>query len=282
METSMTKVYVSKLHGRNLIILIFAIAFAIVGLVILSVFLYRLFIEYSIPNDLKISLEKTGQTGDFIGGLVGSLWSFAGVLLFYLSLEMQREELSSQKEEMKAQINEFQIDRLTNISHIQIAHLLEGIRNITFEGITPKKGIAGILILNDHYKYPEDFLKSPDIYVDISHEMNVVYLASKSSIELNRLFITAIKPVIQLLDRSKTDSDVKSEIADFFLSNVDDEIYLNIKRVNILTSYWAERNIPYDLPNLSEEQQTYLTLKRLTNQSLEAINKLESYSLTHA
>jgi hypothetical protein len=38
-----------------------------------------------------------GEFGEFIGGFVGSLWSLAGILLFYSALVYQREELAEQK-----------------------------------------------------------------------------------------------------------------------------------------------------------------------------------------
>lgn len=43
---------------------------------------------------------------EFIGGLVGSLWSLAGVLLFYASLGSQKDELESQKDLLVKQIDE--------------------------------------------------------------------------------------------------------------------------------------------------------------------------------
>lgn len=34
----------------------------------------------------KLNAEKIAQFGDFVGGIVGSLWSLAGVILFYVAL----------------------------------------------------------------------------------------------------------------------------------------------------------------------------------------------------
>lgn len=46
-------------------------------------------------------IEITGQFGDFFGGVVGSLWTLAGVLLYFSALKVQQEQLKAQKEEMK-------------------------------------------------------------------------------------------------------------------------------------------------------------------------------------
>lgn len=59
-------------------------------------------------NDINL----TGKSADiidlseYIGGLVGSLWSLAGVLLFYASLSSQKEDLERQKELLVKQIDE--------------------------------------------------------------------------------------------------------------------------------------------------------------------------------
>lgn len=63
----------------------------------------------------QINSEKFGQYGDFIGGITGSLWSLAGILLFYAALKDQRSDfktnrnlLNLQVEALNQQIVEFQ------------------------------------------------------------------------------------------------------------------------------------------------------------------------------
>jgi hypothetical protein len=47
------------------------------------------------------------MVGDFIGGVVGSIWAFASVLLFYAALKIQQEELRQTNLEMQ-RTNEIQ------------------------------------------------------------------------------------------------------------------------------------------------------------------------------
>jgi len=54
-----------------------------------------------------IKAEKVGQFGDFIGGLVGSLWALAGVVLFYVALKEQRIDFRTNQEVLKTQLNAF-------------------------------------------------------------------------------------------------------------------------------------------------------------------------------
>ncbi len=62
----------------------------------------------------EINSQKFGEFGSFIGGLIGTLWAFAGVILFYVALQEQRKDskknqeiLSTQVEALGQQISEF-------------------------------------------------------------------------------------------------------------------------------------------------------------------------------
>ena len=66
----------------------------------------------------KIQSEKIAQFGDFVGGIVGSIWALAGVVLFYVALSEQRNDfktnrkvLKSQTKALKQQIKEFELQR---------------------------------------------------------------------------------------------------------------------------------------------------------------------------
>ena len=63
---------------------------------------------------LTINEEKIGQFGDFVGGVVGSIFAFAGVILYYVALteqrkdiEINRKTLETQVEALNQQIEEF-------------------------------------------------------------------------------------------------------------------------------------------------------------------------------
>ncbi|WP_258103129.1 putative phage abortive infection protein [Marinoscillum sp. MHG1-6] len=55
-------------------------------------------------KDLDLTVESDLDTlsmlGEFFGGAVGSIWSLAGIILFYLALIYQRKELELQREEL--------------------------------------------------------------------------------------------------------------------------------------------------------------------------------------
>ncbi|MEN8794360.1 MAG: hypothetical protein ABF294_07925 [Flavobacteriales bacterium] len=66
-----------------------AIILSVIGIIILVVFLFYLNNHFDLMGFEK-NMEATGQVGDFIGGLVGSIWSLvsfailaAGGYIFY-------------------------------------------------------------------------------------------------------------------------------------------------------------------------------------------------------
>ncbi|OKY24974.1 putative phage abortive infection protein [Thalassotalea sp. PP2-459] len=52
-----------------------------------------------------INSEKFAQLGDFIGGVVGSLWALAGVFLFYKALTEQRVDFKNNKDTLQLQVS---------------------------------------------------------------------------------------------------------------------------------------------------------------------------------
>lgn len=51
-----------------------------------------------------ISEEKIGQFGDFVGGVVGCIFAFVGVILYYVALTDQREDIRINREALETQV----------------------------------------------------------------------------------------------------------------------------------------------------------------------------------
>lgn len=60
--------------------------------------------EHFFNWDVAIKSDKVGQLGDFVGGIVGSIWALAGVILFYVALTEQREDIKTNKKVLNAQV----------------------------------------------------------------------------------------------------------------------------------------------------------------------------------
>jgi|GEM_PF-6296098 len=68
----------------------------------------------------SIDNDRVGQFGDFIGGIAGSLWALAGVILFYIALVDQRKEFKKNVEFLKGQKEELEVNRLMTMVYKQI------------------------------------------------------------------------------------------------------------------------------------------------------------------
>lgn len=67
------------------------------GLLVMAVFVICLLSSYKIGGNLSNDeMAITGQVGDFMGGVIGSLWALAGVFLYFSAIKMQNKELENQ------------------------------------------------------------------------------------------------------------------------------------------------------------------------------------------
>lgn len=67
--------------------------------IVLGFFLFRFVGDTSMTH--SIEMERYGQFGEFIGGVVGSFWALAGVLLFFANLTYQKKEFEQQRVELE-------------------------------------------------------------------------------------------------------------------------------------------------------------------------------------
>lgn len=267
-----------KINWETVVLKSFAIAFAAGGFIVLIVFLFKLKSEYTIWGESTLDMTKTGQTGDFVGGLVGSIWSFAGVLLFFLSLKLQREEFELQRKELENQRFEFQATRLTNIANSQTIQILSAVRELRFQGITQSSGIAGIVAVNKFFTTSNNFLINPELYNgNISDEMSTMHMVSDSIIDLNRIITSFSKPILHLLKSSTLNAEQKSEIAQLFIGNIDNEIINNIQKTNLLTAYWIYKNVPKEMLLPDAERDVYMSINQATRESLDLYEEINTF-----
>lgn len=82
------------------------IAFIVTGLLLLlAAAISFSWNDFHINTDSTIDSAKVAQFGDFVGGLVGSIWALAGVLLFYKALTEQRTDFKNNENALKLQVD---------------------------------------------------------------------------------------------------------------------------------------------------------------------------------
>lgn len=78
------------------------------GFFLISISIVFFFSNEHLSLNGVLKSDKVGQFGDFIGGIVGSVWALSGVILFYVALSLQRKEFALQRQELKETRNVFE------------------------------------------------------------------------------------------------------------------------------------------------------------------------------
>ncbi|WP_017259139.1 putative phage abortive infection protein [Pedobacter arcticus] len=88
------------------------------GFIIIFIGIVLFLWKESFTTHEEINSEKVANFSDFISGITGSIWSLAGVILFYVALTEQRKDikinrrtLSLQVDALNQQIKEFELQR---------------------------------------------------------------------------------------------------------------------------------------------------------------------------
>ena len=171
---------------------IIALGLLIIGLGVFVWFITELPIGYKYWN-FGVNFDLASKIGDFLGGVVGTIWSLAGILLFFLALRLQRKDLSQQIEfqqnelkeqrnvlilqqkELKNQRIEFSISRYTNIVYKQIDRIdnFISLQVFKYKG-NEFTGIIGIQKLNQFIDeaYINDKRKSTIAGSSVFNELN--------------------------------------------------------------------------------------------------------------
>ncbi|MCQ2088366.1 MAG: hypothetical protein MJZ37_09955 [Bacilli bacterium] len=83
------------------------------GIIIISMIVFFFFSDWKFS--FILNEEKVAQFGDFVGGVVGTIFAFVGVVLYYVALREQRKDieinkgaLETQMKALNQQIKEFQ------------------------------------------------------------------------------------------------------------------------------------------------------------------------------
>ena len=172
--------------GKIWINFLIGLAFSsiVAGLIIFFVYLIKLKSNHTIFAD-EVDIEKTGQVGDFIGGMVGAIWSLTGVLLFYATLRLQSREFKENR-------IYFQLSRLTEIIYKQLEIFNKHLDTIQLKDIEQNangqlkeyKGRAAIVLLTKRIEAIRTIQKKMEDHSD-KENLDTLMTEHFSFIEIN-------------------------------------------------------------------------------------------------
>lgn len=104
---------------------VLAITLLVAGVAVMMIFFFKIQQNYFISSKSEHpNLDVTAQIGDFIGGVVGTLFSLAGVLLLIITLRDQR--VSFKRERFEQRFFELLKLHTNNLSEFEIAGVVKG------------------------------------------------------------------------------------------------------------------------------------------------------------
>lgn len=140
-----------------------------IGLLIWGVFLFLIDKTYNISGSLTPEeMAQTGQVGDFIGGVIGSVWALAGVFLYFSALKLQQQELKSQREEM-ATSQKLLDQQLFETTFFNLLKVQDNIKN-NIKAYFYSASIVGYHIKKDSYE-----IKGSDFFNRGINELDRIY-----------------------------------------------------------------------------------------------------------
>jgi len=229
---------------------------SIIGLVIFVItpIIFIMFRSWSFSTTIDES--RIGQFGDFIGGVVGSIFAFVGVVLYYIALREQRKDLKINQDAFKLQIEalnqqvkefEAQKDELQETRKVYeeqttlFREQTECYKKQAQEAKNQTK-LAGIQqfissfysllnvliciqnknkdVFNNTYCYLQDNFQKESIVKDIVNVKNnyIDYFYTHSD-DLSHCFKTIYR-ILKLIDTANIDIDIKEQYAKILRSQL--------------------------------------------------------------
>ncbi len=156
---------------RDRIRVVLSIILTILGIIIFLIFIGELSIE-GFVNFYTINSEKAGQTGDFVGGIVGSIFTLVGIVLLYETLSLQRQEFIESRKV-------FQTQQFEN-KYFSLVELYNNIVNSFHLDIAPTS-----------FRGKDFFAKNKEMLLTTYTPTNSYFKNRKQAIELyNKFYLT--------------------------------------------------------------------------------------------
>lgn len=89
-----------------------SIKLIVIGVILSGVGLLLFVWNIKYDGTKDIDSGKIAEFGDFFGGIIGSVWALAGVILFYVALQEQRKDIEINRTALEKQIQEFELQRV--------------------------------------------------------------------------------------------------------------------------------------------------------------------------
>lgn len=237
--------------------------FALSGLGVMIYFAMDLYFNFS-----TLDLQTASSVGDFMGGVVGAIWSFTGVLLFFLAIRLQSQELSLQRQEFVA-------NRITGIIYQQISRVEFAIGAFEFTKIGMEKPIFGINGLYNLYdELSAEVERQEDADQDSVYELWIIRDNENELIVFFNSLLNSARAVNKVVERNEIDGNSQRDLQELFFENLGHII----QDVANILNYWIifyQKN-KESLQNYNFDESNFKRLGILASDVAAELNKLKS------
>ncbi|MFQ2501457.1 putative phage abortive infection protein [Aeromonas caviae] len=197
----------NKIINETSAIKIIAIGYFLVFAFILSF----VFIALIYSPETAVEYSTVGQFGDIIGGVVGSLWALAGVILFYNGLIEQRKDIRTNSESLRQQV-----DALT-LQREEMSYIREEYKMAREVFVQQSDSLREQAKTSRIQQFEANFYSLLRIYIDIR---NGIISGNSNFLERVNLELSSIKLDSSLSYQDKL-SIINLEYQNIYLSNSD-------------------------------------------------------------
>jgi hypothetical protein len=158
--------------NKSLIIISFAII--IIGTAVSGRFFYVLSTKYEINGPGEWKMDATGQVGDFVGGIVGTLFALSGTLLIYLSFREQTNQ--NKREAFESAFFEMLRLHRENVSEMKLSKEISG-----FEVISENRKVFRLIYSEfvECYREVKKFFRKTDNYILPKYQLALQSIADR-------------------------------------------------------------------------------------------------------
>jgi hypothetical protein len=173
----------------------------------------------------KITIDDLGKLGGFIGGVIGSTWSIASVLLFLYTILRQREQMEIMKEEneQNKKYIEEQIEiQNKNLKINEFEKKFQALNDLTINALNNFEfdGLKG----DEFYKFFVEKLKAQEHLIidstDLKEIENTQNILNKENINLQTVEINDYSRIISDYENIKIGFDGHDNSFDLYLTKV--------------------------------------------------------------
>jgi len=100
-----------------------ALSLVLLGLIVLIIFSFKILDNFGLSAISELNLSNDGLIGDYIGGVIGTIFSFTGTLLFAITLIYQSMELQNSNRNNRLQFTQQQFLTFINQRNIFIINI---------------------------------------------------------------------------------------------------------------------------------------------------------------